>query len=273
MVYLFYGTDSYRRQKSLNRYISSICDDRQYVNRIYLDNDTDLDQLYKMLVLRDLFAGSRKRVFVINGLTNIGKTDLKHFSNIIKIFEEDEILHIFFNENWPRKVVPVAVRVFFKNIKYTEYFFETLNELDSVNFLMEDAKLKGIKIKKNVVVSIYKITGFNMWMSANEIEKLSLLNPGVDIDSKSLDVLGFKNKDIKFYNHVNSILYNKDISGKMNAFETFIFESPQYYGLFGYLSKVNKSVRVMSLLTQSDIKIKLGFLEPEYALLEFILSI
>ncbi len=263
MISLFFGPNSYTRTRAVQNKSNNI----EEVRKFWLGQNGALEALHEFSVFSSLFD-TGKRLAIVSEVEDV--FDSASLRKILERIEKNEDVEVCISESWPRKNPPVKVRGLFKGLSCEINFFDACSDREAVEFLCREASDAGWDVEKDAVAALYEMTEHDLWAAHHELEKLSLLG----LVSRDL-VLSHGTRAVTqpLYVFSKLLLGSRPIKADLlSGWERLIAQHTDLFGVMGYVGKVAKTKKSVSALSQADIKIKSGLLEPDQALLEVVLS-
>jgi DNA polymerase III delta subunit len=269
MLDIFHGLDSFTRTESFRRSCKDVCD-KHGIARIQTANistDEGFCSIKEAVSFSGLF-GDRPSCLVISGIGDVtGKKSV--YRDLLDACARSKTVYAHLNESW-RKGIPAALKAVFKDVAFCEHSFPALDERRAVDALHETMKKQNIAVDKDAVAFLYRGAGGDMWQVARTLEKYALLVP--HITRVWLEKHGDGQLPAELFSIVKPWISHASLGTRMAAWQKLAGQRPNYYGVLGYLAKAAHTPGLVQQLAQADIKIKSGFLEPDQALLEIVLS-
>jgi DNA polymerase III delta subunit len=267
MIYLFYGQNEYLRKKKLSIFLDAVLakHPQTSVKRFYLDEEGQVEDLYDFLSSWTLF-GSVKRAAVVRNSKDSFNLDI--FKKILEFILDDKESVLILDENWDKKDIPEDILSLIKEEKIKSYYFEKLSSQESIKLILKEAKALKINIDLQAVNYLFLLSEGNIEVCINEIKKLSFLNKPISLEFlKSLDEYQFNWGIYDF----SKIAFDGGIEQKLRFWEIMVYQKTDFYAILNYLAKAAKNLKQIEKIADLDVKIKSGLLEPQQAILAFLL--
>ncbi len=272
MIFVYYGPETFIRYKEIKKKILEIQKSKEVneIIEISFENEHSIEKFKESVSFQGLFSSNQIKIIKIKNIKSIEKNDKKIFKELLKKCEKDNLIQCIIDENWQKKIFPVIVRPLFKEVEYKEYFCEKLVKSKAIEYIKNSMEEIGIDFSGDLIEKIYEMEGGDMFSVYNESIKLSFLNKSDEELDKILSSEYAPN--ITMSNLSRAILDKNNIGYKLYYWENFIMQTSFYNGVMPYLSKVSNDINIMNSLVSADIKTKSGLLDPDDAVLEFILN-
>lgn len=269
MIYLFYGSNEYSRQRKLSALLSAILEKKPQtaIQRFALDEEGDLEKLYDYIVPKSLFE-SAKRVAIVKNSEGIENDEI--FKRIVLLLGADKECVLIFNEFWGKKDILKPIKKLLDEGSVKEFYFDKLADSEAKRYAGQEIKTRGISMEPAAVEYLLSIFNGNMFSFINEAEKLSFLN--VPITKKVLQSMDEYQQDLGIYEFSSAVAYGAELTEKLSLWERLMHQRADCYIVLNYLAKAVKNLSLIKKIADVDVSIKTGTLEPEQALLSMLLS-
>jgi|GEM_PF-6145875 len=269
MLYIFHGPDSFTRTESFHHHRKEVCDAVNIARQqeVNISTEEGYAALKEAVMFSGLF-GENYSCLIVSGIGEItGKKSI--YRDLLDAGARSKTAHIYFNEAW-KKGIPASLKNVFKDVDAKEFAFPVLDERKAVEALSRAMEEKGIAVDKDAIAFLYHANDGDMWYVARTLEKYALLIP--HITRAWLIKHGDGQLPAKIFDIVKPWLYNASLRERMMSWQKLDFKRPNYHGVLNYMAKAAHTPAMVQKLSQADIKIKSGFLEPDHALLDIVLS-
>ncbi len=269
MIYLFNGPDEYGRNKKLEALCSAIFDKKPQTafKRFSLDEEGELDNLYDFIVPRSLFE-SAKRVAIIKNSSFQFESDT--FKRIVLLLGVDKESVLIFNENWEKGKTPTILDNFMKDGSLKNFYFDKLSESKAKEYLVREIKLKNIKVEPVVLDYFLGLFKQDIYACINELDRISFLN--IPITRELIFSMDEYRQESGIFDFSKAVCFNYSIGEKMFLWEKLMFQKTDSYTILNYLSKSAGNLPLIKKISDADVAVKSGFLEPEQAILSLLIA-
>jgi DNA polymerase III delta subunit len=280
MVIFLYGSDSYRRQKKLNKIIEEY--KRKYSN---LSCDYfDLENPEEFFRLREfssqLLLFDNKKLAV---LKNIYETDSKKLKEFFKRYLDSEDFTILISEeDSPPPELNFLIKKAFSAEK-----FENLEGDEWQFFIQKEARQRQIILAPRATKFLAEIFKGDTWRLINELEKISLFSPypvnrdaiapaltNLIIDVKDLERIGdyhYESPDI--FSYINAVCMDWSLSRRIIALEKLFIRQEEPVKIFNILASLKRlPIKLIQKLADYDIMVKSGKIDYEEVLLSLAIE-
>lgn len=293
MIYLLYGSDTFRSRKKLHEIIEEYRKKAGTALNLYRFDaeDDDIHTVKRMFETTSLFGG--KRLMVIENAIVTGK-----FKNL-NIQKFEDIVTVFWEGKLDGKQL-VETRPYINTVQE----FKNLNHEQTRRWIYEEAKQRGLKLYPAHFIRLETL-GSDLWSLSGELDKIAI----------SYD--GNESKDTKFKSLKNPTIFDLGdtfFTSRREALRlllTLLNQGQDDFNIFSYLAnhcrtllivkvytKLQQSVpahhglhpfvikkaaqtvrglslenlqRVLKYFFEEDLKIKIGLSKPKEALLRILL--
>lgn len=267
MVYLFYGPNSYAR----NRAVRSLINERlaKYPDiifqKFYLDEEGEDQKLHDFCLSKGLFEQGKKMALV----ENISSGDKELVENIISGSTKEKELIVFINESWDDKTLPKKVSSLFADEDVKKEFFEPFSLKGIIGAISKDEYFYKVPLDPKAVEELYNLLEGNDLATINEIIKLSHLQKPIDLDM--IRSISDYQKGARIYDFSKKITYPSKLGEKLFYLESLLSQKFEPMSIFNYISKISNSPELVDKMADFDIKIKSGLIEPGQVITAMVL--
>lgn len=268
MINLFYGLDGYSRRKKISALIEAILKKHPQttVRNFYLDEEGEIESLYEFLSSGTLFEKAKRVACVKN---SNGAEDSMVFNRTISFMTGDKESVLIFDEDWEEKEIPKNLSAPIKNQQIKTFYFPKLDLEESVQLIFKESKRMGANIEIPAVRYLIQIFSGDISACINEITRISFLEKPISV--KFIESLGEYRMIQGIYDFSRAAL-NGGISDKLRLWEIMLNQKTDPYIIFNYLAKSAATAGQIKKIADADVGVKSGLLEPQQALLAFLLS-
>jgi hypothetical protein len=264
MITLHYGPNSYRRVHQVQAALQA----HQTVRRCDVTNPEELEQLYEYISWSDLFAQGGGKVALCWGLKEVA--DKERIQQLLERAASDANIALHINEDWSKKTFTKEIKALLKGIKMEACFYGASSEQEDVAYLLSQAQQRNIVTDKRAVEMVYRQYQ-DMWAVHHELERIYLCEGNATHATVSAHI--HKEKEVSLFQFSRAVCApHSSLKEKTYMWEYILAQRIDMFGVMGYLGKVGASAKMAKALSQADIKIKSGLLEPEQAMLEVVLK-
>ena len=264
MIHLHYGPDSYRRVHQVQTALGA----HHTVRRCDMSNPEELERLYEYISWNDLFAQGGGKVALCWGLKEVA--DKERAQQLLARAASDNNVALHISEDWSKKTLTKEIKALLKGIKMEVCFYGASSEQEDVAYLLSQAQQRNIVTDKRAVEMLYR-QHQDMWAVHHELERIYLSKGNAEHATVASHV--HKEKEVTLYQFSRAICAPRpSLKEKTYVWEYILSQRIDMFGVMGYLGKVGASAKMAKALSQADIKIKSGLLEPDQAMLEVVLK-
>ena len=268
MIILLYGSDSYRRQRKLNKIVEEY---KQKHSNMSLEG-FDLEEDGEFERLKD-FAGQMS-IFDIKKLAvlkNISEADSDKMKEFLKNYLTSENLTILISEN----SIPDEFENLLKKALLTEKFDE-LNVEKLKFFAQKEIQNRGVLISDSALNLLARNFKGDTWGFMNELEKLILwrTNGKMEIDVSDVKNMGdYSYEAPNIFDFINSIARNSSPSQKIVNLEKLLLGQEEPAKVFNFMASSRYLSRdLVKKLADCDVLVKSGKLDYEDVFLDLALN-
>lgn len=248
-MYLIHGEDDFLISKATSKIIKENSDKKL----IFLNSDTDFEDIFNTLNSIDLFANQKIIIFKNPTWLSSKKIDDKiHHLGLIKTLEQNnsDLELVFISNQRLTKSINDLTKFLFNYAKVVE-----INQLDKksmVNFIQLIVKSHGGTISMADAVSLSSKLPNNSTMVATEVERLLLENKDINFSMIMNSELNFFSDDpFEFINFFTSI----DNRGIVKAIHKQVLRGESILNLMGQISKMLILCSQIHSLKKSEINL------------------
>ncbi len=267
MVILLYGTDSYRRQKRLNKifgeyrnkYSNLSCD---YFNLESAEEFPRLKEFAAQMLIFD-----RKKLAVLKGIYEVDGKRIKEF---LKHNQDSEDFTILISEE---KQPPAELKFLLRKSFSAEEFKELKGE-DWCLFIHKEARERNLSFTPAAINFLAEVFKGDSWGLVNELSRLSLLSHDLPLTAEKLREIGdFPYQSPNIFTFINSVIGNRSLSEKITALEKLFIYQEEPVKIFNILASLKRLPDgVIRKLADYDVMVKSGKLDYEEALLDLAIG-
>ncbi len=269
MIYLFYGPDEYGRNKKLEAFCGAILNKKPQTafKKFFFDEEGELDNLYDFIVPRSLFESAKRVAILKKSLSQLSEDVFKRVVLLLGVDKESVLI---FNENWEKEKIPDILKLFIKDGSLKNFYFEKLSESKAKEYLMHEVKSKNMSIEPGVLDYFIRLFDNDIYACVNELERISFLN--VPITRKLIFSMDEYRQESGIFDFSKAVCSNYSIGEKMFLWEKLALQRTDSYTVFNYLSKSAGNLPLIKKISDADVAVKSGFLEPEQAILSLLVG-
>ncbi len=273
MIVFLYGSDSYRRQKELERRSKELHAANNLLGVFDFSDVKTIEEAQEMFRTleefvrnRSLFARSKAAVLLnlfdweISGAKEFLKSAVKASGIAILLSEEGAG-----SEKYP----------FLRGKSVVHEKFETLKDSELVRFIEDEARAMNVKLSPAALRAISALSSGDSWFAVTELQKLRALpiaQEGGVIDVGDIDAATDYRAAPNIFAFINGV-ERFPVSDKIKALEPLFLAREKPEKIFNILS-ANRylSGDMVRRLADYDIVVKSGRMEYEEVLLDLALS-
>ncbi|MFZ5982469.1 MAG: DNA polymerase III subunit delta [Patescibacteria group bacterium] len=210
MIIFLYGEDSFRSNEKLKEIKEKFRGSANGAGLSFFDFSEKSDQdVISSFGSQGLFSSKRLVVvknLIISGAKEIQDAIQEHLKKNPGIFSDSDLEVVFFETKMPAKNKPLF-KFLEKNEKVRKEIFEKLLPAQLSQWIRKkiDEINPGQKISAGALSQLILLSGENMWMLENEIEKLSSLAFGREICEEDVEKLTASNVAGNIFSTVDAI--------------------------------------------------------------------
>lgn len=266
MLYFFYGTDNFRRQRAVEKVLEELKKDNSWES-VEVDLEETKDEYKKVMefVSQQSIFGGGKIALVYHAL--------QPYDEWIKFLKENIFSSPFiflFSENTPSSDFEFLLKD--KRIKSEE--FKELEGKELKEFIISEARVNKIELSKEAADFFFSylssLESGRSWAVFLELKKVSFLGKKV-ITKEDLENISFFPQFDKVWRLTKKILKSKILGEKLSCLEEMILAGEDYFYIFNSLS-FNADGKDAEKLAKLDLAVKSGKMGIKEALLLFILE-
>lgn len=268
MIIYLYGPDSYRRNKNLQELIRAYRDKYRDTDLLAVDlGDTPDDwiKIRDFLNQPSMFVESKVAVVKENSAVKS-----KEWIEVLKSHLKSSKTFVLISD----AVEPEDNFKFLLKEPVESRYFEELKGERLVSFLRKEAVIRRLVFSAEAWNYFYKFIDNNpdkSWRAVNELEKISLANLPQPISLKDTQSLINWLPKEEVYLAAREMAIGRGYKVRLSALERALLQKEDPSRIFNSLVYQVRGSQIEKL-ADYDVSIKSGGLEPEQALLDFVLS-
>ncbi len=267
MIIFLYGSDSYRRQKKLNKILEEYSHKYSNLSCDYFDleNSDELSRLKEFAAQMLIFDNKKLAV-----LKNTYEADEEKLKEFFKQYLNSEDFTILISEdNSP----PAELKFFLKKSFSTEKFKELEGE-DWRFFIQKEVKERKLLLTSAAIKFLADAFVGNGWGLINELDKLVLLSKNSPIDAKDLKQIGgYQYQSQNIFSFINAVIENWPPSQKIIMLEKLFIGQEEPVKIFNILASLKRLPnKLIQKLADYDVMVKSGKLDYEEILLDLAIG-
>jgi hypothetical protein len=251
-----FGLDSYRRLKKQKEISAQFVEKNQSANSANFDLSTKEEEEKFENFVQNIGLFSAKKLAVISGLEKASVQTIK----LLKGLSEDKNSTVVAISE---KKLPAKFAFLSKKPNVSQEF-KSLEGSALSNFLEEEARERGYKLKSEEAKELVSVYGSDLWEITNELEKRALGSKEIEKDNPPA---GGK---LDFFPAVNALRGQMPVGRKLEILNQILKneEPASVFNLLAALSSPDKK----PAMANYDIAIKSGKLDYNEVLLSIVLS-
>ncbi len=268
MIIFLYGSDSYRRQRKLDKIVNEYKQKHSDISlaRFDLEEEGEFEKLKDFTDQMSIFGNKKMAV-----LKNISETEPKKMKEFLKRRFNLKDLTILISE----KAVPRE----FENIFKKAFLMEKFDELNAEKlkfFGQKEIKNRGVLISSLALDFLAENFKGNTWGFMNELDKLILwkaqTNAEINLsDVKSIGDYSFEAPNI--FSFINSIIRNLSLKQKIVNLEKLLLGQEELVKVFNFMASSRyMSKDLVKKIADCDILVKSGKIDYEDVFLDLALN-
>lgn len=264
MIIFLSGKNTYSRSKKLREILSVYHEKSGGLEPKEFDFSEDLKDTNGKEITKDFIShlnsgnlfGEKKIIVLTNPFDSGDKKELK------KVFQDsledkNQILIITSAKDAPKS---------FSFLKEKPVVFQDFPEIkkgkELDNFILKEAKARGLKLTKDNIYHLAENFGVDLWGITTELDKLALSGSEV-MESISHD----------FFKTLSTIKFSNSVEERLYALEVLLtIRKDDAAKIFNMLSFGLNDEQKLKALADYDKSIKIGKLNYEEALLDFVIN-
>ena len=272
MLILLYGSDSYRRQKELNKIVRDFREKHPQAvfEKFVFEEESENEEFLRLrefAVNQSIFSSKKLAI-----LENVCRSEIKDIKKFLKANIENEDFTIIISEERS----PVASFKFLLDKAYTVSAFDDLKGEKLRSFLKKEAEERGMVLTQRALNFLAQEFDSDTWAAVTEIDKLSLLTksgPKEAVDIPQILEMGDYEHALDFFSFINKVGRYERISEKMEALEELFFARQEPAKIFNILAAGRYlSPALLQKLADYDIMVKSGKMDYEEVLLDLAIN-
>lgn len=267
MIIFLYGSDSYRRQKKLNK----ILEEYHYKHSNLSCDYFDLENSDEFLRLKEFAAQmlifDNKKLAVLKSVYEADEKELKEF---LKQYQNSEDFTILISEGGS---LPAALKFLLKKSFSTEEFKEAKGE-GWCSFIQKEAKERKLSLTPAAINFLADVFTGDGWGLINELDKLILFSKNSPVDAKDLKQIGgYQYQSPNIFSLINAVIENWPLSQRIIMLEKLFIGQEEPVKIFNILASLKRLPnKLIQKLADYDVMVKSGKLDYEEVLLDLALK-
>lgn len=272
MIILLYGSDSYRRQKELNKIIQNFRDKHPAAafERFNFEEGNEKEEFLRFqefALSQSIFSPKKMAI-----LENVWNPEIKEIKKFLKSQIASEDLIIVISE----EKSPSAIFKFLLDEARLISEFVNLTSEKLRNFIKKEAEERGMNLTQRALNFLAQEFNSDTWALVTEIEKLSLIikeGEKTAVDLPRILKIGDYQQALNFFSFINAIERYEQMPGKIKALEELFFARQEPVKIFNVLAAGRYlSPELIRELADFDVAVKSGKMDYDEVLLDLALS-
>ncbi len=267
MIIFLYGSDSYYRQKKLNKILEEYRHKYSNLSCDYFDleNSDELSRLKEFAAQMLIF--DNKKLAVLKNTYEADEEKLKEF--LRQYLNSEDFTILISEENSPS----AELKFLLKKSFLTEDFKEPKGENQQF-FIQREAKERKLSLTSAAINFLANAFTGDSWGLINELDKLVLFSKNSSIDAKDLKQIGdYQYQSPNIFGFINAVIENWPPSQKIIMLEKLFVGQEEPVKIFNILASLRRLPnKLIQKLAGYDVMIKSGKLDYEEALLDLAIG-
>lgn len=267
MIIFLYGSDSYRRQKKLNKIIEEYRNKYSGISCDYFDleNPDEFLRLKEFSSQMLMFSSNKLAV-----LRNVWEADTPKMKEFIKKYLDSKDFTVLISEE---KAAPAELKPLLKKSFSSEEFKE-LKEEEWHVFIQKEILRRKLALAPRAINFLAENFEGDGWGLVNELDKLSLFSQNSPIDLEDFKKIGgYVYQSPNIFDFINAVTGDWPVFQKIPILEKLFIGQEEPVKIFNIMASLKRLPgELLRKLAEYDVKVKSGKLDYEEVLLDLAIK-